>query len=229
MRWISSDDIRVWASRYDVIGQMPGLLQRLVRASSAKSTFFEFPDGKQIFFPGRDGYVNSELANNEVPAGISIWEIGTTAKYKSKADEDYDKRTNSPNGYDPSTSTFIFVTPHDWLNKDEWITEKMAEGRWKEIRIYDCVNLATWLENTEVVARDYAKVISSYPSDNLQTTEDFWLEWSTRENGITLPPAIVTKGRESQVEQIRKRPSLSSLLRHYNLIMTNRQIFSPKV
>lgn len=203
MRWISSDDIRVWASRYDVIGQMPGLLQRLVRASSAKSTFFEFPDGKQIFSPGRDGYVNSELANNEVPAGISIWEIGTTARYKSKADEDYDKRTNSPNGYGPSTSTFIFVTPHDWPNKDEWITKKMAEGHWKEIRIYDCVNLATWLENTEVVARDYAKVISSYPSDNLQTTEDFWLEWSTRENGITLPPVIVTKGREAQVEQIR--------------------------
>jgi hypothetical protein len=66
----------------------------------------------------------------------------TSPEYEKKAEGDYDKRTNKPKGYDPSTSTFIFVTPHSWSGKAKWVNEKMQEGKWKDIRVYDCASLA---------------------------------------------------------------------------------------
>lgn len=203
MTWINSDNIATWAGRQDAIATLPELLHALVRATSPKSTFARFPTYKQIFNPGIDGFVHSAERSGYVPDGVSVWEVSVRKDIAVKADDDYTKRTNSANGYDPGESTFIFVTALSWSGKEDWVTAKMAEGKWKEVRAYDCGDIASWLSIAEVVARDYAPKISFYPTDSVQTAKDFWLEFSVGPDKIQLHPSIVTAGREFLATEIR--------------------------
>jgi hypothetical protein len=203
MRWLDTDHIISWAMRQDSIGILPELFQGLIRATSPKSTFANFPSGKQIFNSGTDGFVSSLERSQYVPEGVSVWELGIRQDIKAKADEDYEKRTQKPKGYEPIESTFIFATPHSWPGKTDWVNEKKLEKKWKDVRAYDCSDLAGWFDTAEVIAREYAPIISYYPRDGIQTTKDFWFEWSGRENGMQLPPGIITSGREFQMSEIR--------------------------
>lgn len=63
-----------------------------------------------------------------VPKGISLYEFGTEADSKGKADDDYDKRKSNSLGYDPRNVNSYFVTPRFWKMKDKWVKAKQAEG-----------------------------------------------------------------------------------------------------
>ena len=86
------------------------------------------PKGKSTFRGGWDGIVVTPEGTEFVPKGVSLWEFGTTGDAKGKADDDYDKRTANPDGYDMAESTFIFVTPQSWEKADDWVAEKKKEG-----------------------------------------------------------------------------------------------------
>lgn len=203
IKWLDADHIKTWGMRQDAIGILPELLQDLVRATSHKSSFVNFPSGKQIFNSGTDGFVNSPEGSEYIPEGISVWELGTRQDIEQKAEGDYKKRTDKPYGYNPSNSTFVFVTPLSWPGKIDWIEQKKQEKKWKDVRAYDCSELAGWFCIAEAVARSYAPIISSYPLDGIQPAKDFWFEWSNRDKDFQLPPQIATSGREFQMGEIR--------------------------
>jgi len=51
--------------------------------------------------------------NEYVPDGWSGWELSKRADIKTKADDDYQRRTAEPEHLAKNTSTFVFVTPDD--------------------------------------------------------------------------------------------------------------------
>jgi hypothetical protein len=53
-----------------------------------------------------------------VPAGRSYWEFGTNESYKSKATDDFDKRTGKVPKDEQRDTTFVFVTPWTWDSSD---------------------------------------------------------------------------------------------------------------
>lgn len=177
------------------------MISRLVSATTPSSTICEFPDESAVFTEGWDGIVNCKDDSGIVPMGISLWEFGTEANPKGKADGDYKKRTNAPLGYNQAECTFIFLTLKQWRQKEKWRQAKLKERIWHDVRVYDAANISDWLDKAPAVSRWLSIFIRSYPSDGLLTVERFWKEWAERPD-LKLNPNVVTSGREFQSRQL---------------------------
>ena len=195
MKLVDRNDIETWAERVDSKFSLPILISRLVKASTPYSTIVDFPSGSAAFVGGWDGIVTCVENRGVVPDGISLWEFGTEADCKGKADDDYDSRTADSQGYTKSDCTFIFVTPRFWKQKGKWVTSKLKDNQWKDVRVYDSSIIEQWLGDAQAVARWFSSYVGKYPSDGIQTPHEFWEEWSRFES-YTLQPKIVTAGRE---------------------------------
>ncbi|MDI6833605.1 MAG: hypothetical protein QMD02_07180 [Bacteroidales bacterium] len=198
MKLVTRDNLERWADTTFSKAVLPYLISRLVRATTPASTKVKFPSGSATYIGGWDGIVNCETETAYVPQGISLWEIGTSFDCKGKADDDYDKRKTNPIGFTPSDSVFIFVTPRLWTKKYEWIASKKAENYWKDVKVYDSIDLEQWLDNALSVARWFASQdgVGTYPFDGIMTADEFWEEWSIGPKGLVLSPECVVAGRE---------------------------------
>lgn len=198
MKLVTRDNLERWADTTFSKAVLPYLISRLVRATTPASTKANLPSGSASYIGGWDGIVNCESETAYVPQGISLWELGTTSDYKGKADDDYDKRKANPKGFTPSDSVFIFVTPRLWTKKDEWIAAKKAQNYWKDVKVYDSIDLEQWLDNALSVSRWLASQdgIGTYPFDGIMTADEFWEEWSMGPKGLALSPECVVAGRE---------------------------------
>lgn len=202
MKLVTRNHLENWAERVDSKGDLPYLISRLVRATTPASTQADFPSGSAAYIGGWDGIVICDEETAYVPKGISLWEFGTEADNKGKADEDYDKRKVDPLGYTQKDCVYIFVTLRFWKLKDKWIKAKKAEGIWKDVKVYDSSNLEQWLDIALSVSRWLSIRVGSYPFDGIMTADEFWDEWSTGPNNLRLLPPIVTAGREYQQQQL---------------------------
>ena len=198
MKLVTRDNLERWAEATFSKAVLPYLISRLVRATTPASTKANIPSGSATYIGGWDGIVNCETETAYVPQGISLWEFGTTSGCKGKADGDYDKRKENPMGFTPSDSVFIFVTPRLWTKKDEWIAAKKAENHWKDVKVYDSIDLEQWLDNALSVSRWLASQdgVGTYPFDGIMTADEFWEEWSIGPKGLFLSPECVVAGRE---------------------------------
>jgi hypothetical protein len=198
MKLVTRDNLENWADTTFSKAALPYLISRLVRATTPASTKANLPSGSATYIGGWDGIVNCEKETAYVPQGTSLWEFGTTTDCKGKADDDYDKRKKNPNGFIPKDSIFIFVTPRLWTKKDDWIKEKKAENHWKDVKVYDSVDLEQWLDNALSVSRWLASQdgIGTYPFDGIMTADEFWEEWSVGPKALVLSPECVVAGRD---------------------------------
>lgn len=213
MKWIDSTDIRSWANRRDCQETLPLLVRKLIRATSGSIKNIKFPAGDNVLIGGWDGILELSEESEYLPLGTSLWEFGANKDVKGKADDDYEKRTLNPLGYTPKDSTYIFVTPRLWSKNDDWVEEKKLEGKWKDIRVINAEVLEEWIDEAPTVGAWFARHIGKLPSNGIQSTDDFWEEWST---GIkfNLNADILLGGRESaksNVEKALDTPSIQSV------------------
>lgn len=202
MRYITKDDIEKWGKSVPSKGDLPRLIFRLVYATTPTSTEISLPGDSGVFSDGYDGIVNCEEKRTYVPKGISVWEFGTTKTgVTKKADEDYEKRSDDPLGIDPKESTFVFLTPSNWRDKKKWRDARMADGIWKDIKVYDSRDIAEWLEVTAATSKWFAGLLGKVQEDSTQTLEEFWNEWS-KSPKYEWPPHATIPGRSKQVQQL---------------------------
>ncbi|MBK7243814.1 MAG: hypothetical protein IPH98_08140 [Saprospiraceae bacterium] len=176
MKWIDSTDLRNWANRRDCQETLPHLVRKLIRATSNTIQSIKFPSGESVLLGGWDGILEVTEETVYLTAGTSLWEFGASKEPKGKADDDYAKRSDNPLGYDPSESTFIFVTPRLWKNAEDWVNEKKKDGIWKDIKVYNSEALEEWIETAPTIGSWLAKHIGKYPHGGIQPTDDFWEE-----------------------------------------------------
>ena len=203
---ITRDQLGSWADTPESKANFPHLISRLIRATTAKNTKVNIPWGSATYIGGWDGIVDSKVETRYVPEGISLWELGTNQDPQSKANADYEKRTKEPLGYTPQDATFIFVTPRTWTKKEEWVSHKKEEKKWKNVIVYDGISLEQWLDETPAVSRwfasqEYAGVCSS---EGIITADECWEEWSCLEQ-LQLTPDCVLAGRDAAREALIKR------------------------
>ncbi|MCH7414325.1 hypothetical protein MM213_12575 [Belliella sp. R4-6] len=202
MKWIDTTDLRQWANRRNCQETLPELARKLIRATSDSIKSIKFPSGENVSIGGWDGILEVSDETEYLPQGISLWEFGSNADTKGKADEDYEKRSKNPIGFNPAECTYVFVTPRLWTKGDEWIEEKKKDGVWKDIKVINAEILEEWLEIAPTVAAWLAiKHLGKYPSEGIQSTEDFWEEWSSGPK-IKLNPEILLGGRKSQIDSL---------------------------
>ena len=189
-----------YAKTFESKGEFPILISKLVRAICLPSVQVDFPSGSAAFVGGWDGTVQSENDHGYVPAGVSLWELGTSNP-GPKAESDYTKRTANPKNCNPAESTLIIVTARFWEGKVNWREEKLKEGIWKNILVYDSSDLEQWIDLSQTVTRWFAVHLNIYPFDGILDAEQFWEEYSFGPKG-TLPPSVITSGRDDQVQKL---------------------------
>lgn len=198
MKLVTRDDLDRWARGFEAKGELPHLIAKLVYSTTPNDTEIRLPSGSGIFLPGWDGIVNCKENTRYIPKGVSCIEIGTEKNPKSKSDKDYVKRVKNTLGFNPKDTTYIFITPYVWEGKVEWIKNNQADGVWKEIKIYDGIDLEHWLEFSLPTAKWLASKINKYPSSGFLLLEEFWDEWSTGPKGLNLIPELIVAGRETE-------------------------------
>ena len=205
MIWITAAEIDNWTSKEPRRAQelLPLLIGKLILASSKNIIDFHFPYGKAVQYAGYDGSLEVGDASPFYPEGKSVWEMGTNEQIKDKFNDDYKKRTDDPNGFIPSETTFCFATTRIWNHKQgivEATEEKNKDKIWKSVRIIDANNLERWLEYCPSVQIWFSKVIGK-TKVGLQDIISFWNDYvnSTKPN---LKPEFFLHNRKLVVPKL---------------------------
>jgi hypothetical protein len=210
MRLIETTHLQTWASSKPAESRFPYIVKALI-CGVIQPDKLRMPSGDAVWMPGYDGVLVNSEENRFVPTGLSVWELGTNADFKGKADKDYKKRSQDRvkdgeertgvHRDDRSQITFVFVTPRVWKDKDDWVSERQGEGIWKDVVVIDGVDLQDWLEVALAVNLQFAAELGLAPEAGLQIPDQAWEEWSQRTN----PPVseeLVVVGREEQEEEL---------------------------
>ncbi len=197
-----ADDIERWADTYQARSEFPGLVRRLL-ADTPGVTGLSIRAGRGVDFSGWTGQVDGGSGIAYVPAGWSCWEMSTSRDPLRKAQEKYDNRTREPDGADPGTTTFVFVTAHRWSGKDAWEQSRHAEGVWRKVRVLDADDLAGWLESRYGVHVWFSEHLGLRPRD-VESLRRWWSRWSSATDP-SLPVDLLLGGRTGQAEELRSR------------------------
>lgn len=214
MRLIETTHLKTWAGSKSAESRFPHLVKALICAVIEPDKL-RMPSGDAVWVPGFDGVVTSIEKNRFVPTGLSVWELGTNADFRSKANEDYEKRSKDKEPrekekpkqkVDRPQTTFVFVTPLVWKDKQDWVDQKKAKGIWQDVTVVDGVDLQDWIEAAPAVNLQFGADLGLVPEEGLQTPEQAWGDWSHR----SLPPAseeLVVAGRQEQEKEFIERLS----------------------
>jgi len=174
---ITATHIDAWADKIDARALLPALLRRLVHSTGSEISYSDFPAYDNSQRQGWDGKVKANNATPWVPDGHSGWEFGCNKDPQQKSTNDFSNRVKSIPKEERKNITFIFVTPHNWKSKDEWIKARKAKNEWKDVRAYDANDLEQWIELSASAQVWLADKIG-IPSKGCQTLDDYWSFWS---------------------------------------------------
>ena len=214
----TATDIAQWADKRSAQGDFPRLLRRLIISSTDNLLSISIRADEGIQLKGSDGVLSVGKGNEFVPEGDSVWEFGTNKRVKPKADSDYESRKKSINKakkkstnnnvsttklgeINPCETTYVFVTPRRWRDKEDWVEERKKEKFWKDVRVHDADDLETWLESSKSVHVWLSILIGKHP-ENAIDLENHWLDWIN----VTKPemsPDLVISGRDKQSNKIK--------------------------
>lgn len=203
---VDARDLERWASSRRAHEELPVLVRRLIHATTVTATHIGLPAGDAVQQGGYDGVVAINEDHYAVPNGMSIWEFGVSANPKGKADADYEQRKakqphSTAGAVDPTSTTFVFVTPRRWNAKTKWLKARRAEKFWCDVRVLDVDDLEAWLEQAPAVHVWISTLLGRRPigADDLEAV---WQDWS---DSTTPPmsPDLMFAGREDTRDAIR--------------------------
>ena len=195
----TSTDIVAWADGTQSRADFPNLVRRLI-LETAEPTRLSFRAEEGTDLGGYDGWVEAPTHTAHVPAGTSVWELGTNKKPKPKADGDLKARTQNPDPADPAATEFVFCTPRRWPGKDDWAEAASASTPWRNVRAYDVDDFAAWLASAPGTHVWFSARIG-LPVGPVEDLRSWWTVWSA----VTVPsvtPKFLAAGRTAQAEAL---------------------------
>lgn len=177
-------DLDGWAARIPARSLLPVLMRRLVCSRPAELTLVDFPAHESTNEGGWDGQTVAKGSDPWIPTGQGFWELSCQDKsgLATKASGDFKKRTDKTEEAVREASAFVFVTPRKWSGKQKWRKQRLAEGSWADVRVYDADDLSAWLEQAPAAQAFMASQLGR-PIDDVCAPEDLWDEWA----GVTKP------------------------------------------
>ncbi len=174
---VRANRIEEWASTIQSRPRLAVLLRTLVNSTGDGLTKVDFPGNDNAERPGWDGYVEAGQGNPWIPTGKSGWEFGVAKRIQDKAQSDFDKRSTDVSPDEQAQTSFIFVTPRNWIGKDRWRTDALARSNWKDIRVYDASDLEQWLEQS-IHAQVWFTHEVAEPLDEIRSLDKCWADWA---------------------------------------------------
>lgn len=186
MQWIDEKALETWATRLNAREMLMAMLADLIRMTIDDASRFRFPSGEVSQLRGWDGDLETTEAKGFVPAGKSKWEFGT-GPGEPKANSDYEKRTykNKTPDAEMAENTLVLVNLGSWDTPTkkipEWEDDRRREGKWKDVKYIDGVQLVQWLKDHPAIAARYARnILKNAPQDGALSTDEYWDEFSTQ-------------------------------------------------
>lgn len=203
--YCNATDLEAWADRRAAQRILPLLVRRLTRAPGVGVSKVHVRTDEGVQLSGWDGIVHADEGNPYVPAGASGWEMSVAARPNREAEENWRKRTEDPAPLSPEDSTFVFVTPRRWRDKEKWAHEKIHHGPWRDVRVYDADDLAAWLEETPADHLWLSIKMGKVPP-GIRDLRSYWAGWSG-DTSPALPARFLLSGRREAVAELRERLS----------------------
>ena len=175
---IKASEIDDWADEHTARSELPALLRKLVHSTHQGILHIDFPAYENAERPGWDGRLETKYQTPWIPKGKSGWEFGCGTSPKSKAEQDYVKRTRKISGEEREKTTFVFVTPRNWRDKDKWVRTKRSKREWKDVRAYDASDLEQWLETSTVATHWLANKLGK-PMQGYRLLSYYWDMWKS--------------------------------------------------
>lgn len=184
MQWIDEKALETWATFLNAREMLMSMLADLIRMTIDDASRFRFPSGEVSQLRGWDGDLETEEARGFVLKGKSKWEFGT-GPGASKANSDYEKRTNQTPAAEMAENTLVLVNLGCWDTPtkkiSEWEDDRKKEGKWKDVRYLDGVSLVQWLKEHPAIAARFARnVLKTAPQEGALSTDEYWEEFSTQ-------------------------------------------------
>jgi hypothetical protein len=181
------------------------MLADLIRTTIDDATRFRFPSGEVGQLRGWDGDLETTDARSYVPAGKSKWEFGT-GPGAAKATADYEKRTGQTPEAEMAENTLVLVNLGSWDTSKkkipEWENDRRQEGKWKDVKYLDGVQLVHWLKDHPAIAARYARnVLRTAPQEGALSTDEYWEEFSTQFKPA-LNEKLVIAGRQNEADEL---------------------------
>jgi hypothetical protein len=192
----SLQDIIEWSDRIISRSELPNVARRIVSQTNDSIIKLDMRGDEEVNFGGYDGRVLAGRGTPFVPEGASVWEFGTSADFRSKANDDYKKRTSDPLDVVPSETTFVFVTPRRWVNADKWVADRKAEGVWNDVVVFDAADIYGAMENAPAVHIQFSEAVGK-PADSVGGLVDWWNRYRAPVGGL-LTPELVLAGRANE-------------------------------
>jgi hypothetical protein len=186
-------DIIKWADRVVARSEFPRLIRGLIKSNNDQVIALQMRAAEGVDAPGYDGISDALRATPFVPEGPAVWELGVGEDPGEKAQRDYRSRTDDPLGIAMNDTTFVFVTPREWREKDSWAQRKRAEGNWADVRAFDVDDIELALELAPAVHHRFSE-LAGKPSHGAISIDRWWEKFRRLSSPI-LEPEMVLAGR----------------------------------
>ena len=184
---IKAQHIQNWAENNIVARHLLAvLLRKLVHSTGHELRKVDFPGYDNAERKGWDGMIEAGAATPWIPEGKSCWEFGTDKNPRSKAERDYTSRLDSVSADERAECTFVFVTPRNWHNKNEWANSKQATGNWKAVRAFDASDLEQWVEES-IPAQMWLAEQLDMQIKGFETLDRCWQRWEEASDPKMVP------------------------------------------
>lgn len=198
---ITATDLNAWSATRHAQGHLPSLIRAAIMATVAPSSI-RFPAAEGVGEPGLDGVLEvTDGAPPFVPAGRSVWEIGTSEDVGRKASADYRKRAKQLSAEERKRTTFVFVTSRTWAGARAWAKRKSAsKDGWVAVLAWEAQDLATWLETVPGVRARFSELLGRQPY-GVQPLSAWVKDWCEQANP-PLPLDLMLAGRRSRARDL---------------------------
>ncbi len=193
-------DIIKWAERVDARSEFPRLIRGLIKANNDQVMALQMRAAEGVDAPGYDGTSDALRATPFVPEGLAVWELGVGEDPGDKAQRDYRSRTDDPLGISTNDTTFVFVTPREWREKDSWAQRKREEGKWADVRAFDVDDIELALELAPAVHHRFSE-LAGKPSHGAISIDRWWAKFR-RLSSPMLEPEMVLAGRADSAAEL---------------------------
>lgn len=170
------------------------------------------PGGTGVALGGHDGFVQAARATAFVPAGASVWELSVNQRAASKADDDYKKRKDVPDGSPTHEATYIQLICRPWSKARQWARAHATDGRWQDVRAYNVDRLTTWLEQAPATRLWFLELRGRSPV-GVTMAGAWWARWSGETNPALQPNTLLARqpGCAESLMELLRTPGISTV------------------
>lgn len=198
---IDRDDLKEAAGRAGFDTDFPLLVRRLIAETANGLTELDMPGGSGIAAGGFDGVVTADAKTPEVPAGRSVWELSVENKAQGKADDDYGKRLEGPEGSPTSDCTYVEVILAPWTKSRTWSSARRKEGRWKDVLALNLDRVHVWLDRAPATTAWLAERLNK-AMPGVRPVDAWWTDTWLPSTEPPLGPDVVLAGREDAAQAL---------------------------